>query len=112
MKKVEVYSNWCYIDILGKDYADVLRDGEELRVKWNDGHVTNEKVIVESRTDHYSGHGGGDDITTSKAYIKVVYMGIPAMIRLAETDLLCERINPIPVKKSEGIIRRSKKVAK
>ncbi|CAB4196886.1 hypothetical protein UFOVP1290_406 [uncultured Caudovirales phage] len=92
MKKVEIYSNWCYLDILGEDYSDVLTDGEELKILWNDGTITKEKIIVESRTDHYTGHGGGDDITTSKAYIKITYMGVPAMIRLADTDLLCERI--------------------
>lgn len=112
MKKVTIYSNWCYVDVLGDDYKDVLRDGEELRVQWNDGSITNEKILVESRVDHYHGHGGGDDITTSKAYIQIKYKGNSALIRLVDSDLLCERINPPMVPKSGGLVTRGKRTAR
>lgn len=114
MKKVQIYSNWCEIDVLGSSYQDKLVNGEELKVQWNNGTTTIEKVLVEETSYDIMEQGAGrTPIPVSKAYIQIAYMGTPARIRLAESDLLCERVNAPAIKKSEGIIKsHAKKIAK
>lgn len=88
MNKIEIYSDWCYMDALDNV---PLKNGEELKVKWGDGTESKHTVITESYTTHYSGHGGGDDIETRKAFIDVDHKGSKARLRLYGADILCER---------------------
>lgn len=96
MKKVEIYSNWCESDSLNDI---ILRDGEKIRVQWFDGTITEEQVTIMCSSYNVSDHGSIYAVPIDKAYIQVFYKGIPALIRLAGTELLCERVASVkPVK--------------
>lgn len=109
MEKVKRYSNWCEIDRLnGID----LIDGEKLKIKWEDGSTSIEVIKVEKYIDKILEQGGYSDIQYSIAYVPIKFKGTKSFIGLSGTKIECERINTVPVKKSEGIIRRGKKGAK
>ncbi len=88
MNKVGIYSDWCYKDALDNI---PLKERENLTIRWADGTESQHTVIVESHTTHYPGHGGGDDIETTKAYVSIMHKGCVALIRLYGADILCER---------------------
>jgi len=109
MKKVERYSNWCEIDRLnGID----LVDGEKLKIKWEDGSTSIEVIKVEKYIDKILEQGGYSDIKYSIAYVPINFKGTKSFIGLSGTKIECERINPVPIKKSEGLITRGKRGAK
>jgi hypothetical protein len=103
MKKVTVYSNWCYMDAID-DLP--LKSGDKIKVRWADGTETIDFVKVESRTDHYSGHGGGDDITTAKAYVTIEFRGSTCFVRLVDAGVEAELIEAAPTPKGSGLINR------
>jgi len=103
MNKVEVYSNWCYLDALE---GIPLKEGEQLRVKWPDGEITEEKVVLESSSYRMMDHGSPCDIGTSKAFVEATVKGVKCLIRLYGQDILCERVNPLPPSPKKGIIKR------
>lgn len=103
MNKVEVYSNWCYLDALD---GVPLRENEKLRVKWPDGEITEEKVILESSSYQMMDHGSPCQIGTSKAFVEAQVKGVKCLIRLYGQEILCERVEPLPEPKKKGIIRR------
>lgn len=90
MKKVEIDRNWREVDILdGKD----LQNNEQIRVKWPNGKTTIHSIIIErSDFDTYEQGGHRFRIQVSKAFIEVKHKKVNARIRLAQEDLLCERI--------------------
>ncbi len=109
MNKVEIYSNWCYMDALdGKP----LENGEVLKVKWPNGTITKETVIIESSSYTMMDHTSPWEVLTTKAYVKgrdrrgSKSDGLKTLIRLYGQNILCERLEPAPKKKEPGIIKR------
>ena len=54
MKKVVVYSNWCYVDQLD---GRTLNQGERLKVRWSDGHESIEAVVIMDKSHQAMDHG-------------------------------------------------------
>lgn len=103
MKKVEVYSNWCHYDVID---GTQIKNGDKIKVRWPNGTETTHVVKVESTVVHYVGHGGGDDIPISKAFVTIEYNGSTCSVRLVEAGVEAEVIEPAPPSKVEGIIKR------
>jgi hypothetical protein len=69
-----------------------LRDGDKIKVQWEDGSITEEVVCCEIlKTTKPTCYSYGD-VTITKAYIDVNYKGNTIKVYLRDSDLLCERI--------------------
>jgi hypothetical protein len=88
MKKVEIYSNWCYIDRLDEK---PLKNGELLLVRWANGDETTETVVVKNHSYTISDMGSPWEVKVSEAYIENEVRGVKCLIRLAKENVLCER---------------------
>lgn len=79
-----VYSNWCYMDALDEH---ILKDGEILEITWADGHVTQEKIVVEEKSEPYQDMGHTNYMSVTKAFVLVDTRGTKAKIRLVEAKV-------------------------
>jgi hypothetical protein len=107
MKKVETYSNWCYLDQLD---GDTLEDGEGLRVRWPNGKETKEKAVVEKSSYMMSDMGSPYEMHVSKAFVEADVHGAKCLVRLVGQEIMCERINPLPKKEKVVSIPRKRYV--
>ena len=89
MKKVEIYSNWCYCDSLD---GIVLKDGERIKVQWPDKTTSKEVVHIEDCSYTGSDHGHPCDIKVTKAYVKTLCKGVKSLVRLYDSGCLCKRV--------------------
>jgi len=87
MKKIEVNTDWCDVDMLdGKP----ITNGENLKIRWTNGEVTTETILVKDSSYTVVEHGGRADISVRKAFVVVDFKGAKAMVALAGQDILAE----------------------
>lgn len=103
MKKVEIYSNWCHYDVID---GVQIKTGDKLLIRWANGTETVHIAKVDSTVVYYSGHGGGDDIPISKAFVTIEYNGSTFPIRLVDAGVEAEVIEPATVLPNSGSITR------
>lgn len=89
MNKIEIYKNWCEIDQLN---GINLEDGEVLKVKWPNGEITVETIILEKTSYQVSDHGHPWDVAVNRAYAQTECRGVKCLLRLSGKDILCERV--------------------
>jgi hypothetical protein len=89
MEKVKLGGDWCYEDVLA---GKALRDGEQVRVQWPDGSVTDETIRVERRPYQVSDMGRSYPSKDDHAYIETAVRGALARTYLRKSELLVERV--------------------
>jgi hypothetical protein len=89
MNKVEVYSNWCYLDQLD---GKTLENGEKIRVQWPNGEETQESVVVKKHSYMISDMGSPWEVWVSEAYVHGSIHGAQSLVRLTGDGILCERV--------------------
>lgn len=79
MTIIKVGGDWAYRDQLD---GENLKHGEWLRVRWEDGSTTEEKISVVDYNRTISDHGHDCEIPITEAYALIPYRGTVASIRL------------------------------
>lgn len=100
MKKIETYSNWCYIDRL--DGRDIDPEGEMVgelvNVLWPDKTLEKGLLLcVERSTERYTDHGTTGTMPNHKAYLQVDLHGLTQRVYLRGTNVLLERCSDLDV---------------
>ena len=90
MNHITQMSNWGYYDALD-DVA--LLDGDQLRVRWPDGTVTEEVVRIHHAATTIQDQGRACEIPFDSAYVEKVYCGLTVAIWLRQPTpmLFCEK---------------------
>jgi hypothetical protein len=87
--RLSVLSNWGYWDQLD---GVTLEDGEALEVRWPDGTITRELVVIKSTVFQTYDHGHRCDCSRVEAFVEVLAVaGLKAPIRLLEHDIKAHR---------------------
>lgn len=91
MKPVAQVSNWGYFDALD---GVTLQEGDQLRVQWPDGTITEETCRIHRASTRTQDHGHDVDLPFESAYVEKTYRGVsvPVWLRQPMPMILCEKI--------------------